>query len=112
MTGEAWRDSATNEVLYPDELPGRGPVTVVSPPMPAEEADTDDAEYGLLGALHESHDADYVVAPVELREELAERWDDDAGHATIEVVEAEKGPADDDPWQFEFIHPEAPHEDG
>lgn len=107
MSGNAWRESAENDVLFPDDLPGRGSITVIGEPIPAEKADTETVDMGLVGELHDDHTAAYVVAPQELRQELGERWNGDS--ATIEVLEAERGPKDHDAWEFEFRDLEGHH---
>ena len=103
MSRDAWRDSATTDVLFPDDLEGFGPIAVVGPPLDADEADTDTVQYGVVAELSgDYHEADYVVCPKELRSLIADAWRDDAGMATFEVTHAEKeGHADDSPWSIE-----------
>lgn len=104
MSEDAWRESATTDVLFPDDLEGYGPIAVVGAPLDAADADTDTVSYGTVAELDgDHHDADYVVAPKRLREIIADAWGvytDDA--AVFEVTDAEKpGHADDAPWQIE-----------
>lgn len=103
MSEDAWRESATKDVLFPDDLPGRGPVRVVGEPLEADQIETDSVEHGIVAELHETHAAEYVICPLALREEIAERWKN--GSSTFEVLEAERGPKDHDPWEFEFRDP-------
>lgn len=103
MSEDAWRESATTDVLFPDDLEEYGPFAVVGEPIPASEADTDTVEYGVVAELAgEHHGEDYVVAPKALRGAIADAWDPDRGLAVLEVTEAEKaGHADDAPWVIE-----------
>lgn len=103
MSRNAWRDSATTDVLFPDDLAGYGPIAVVGAPIPAEEADTDTVRYGVVATLDGDHHAeDYVVAPKALRSAIADAWRDDDEMAVFEVLEAEKsGPEDDAAWVIE-----------
>lgn len=104
MTEDAWRESATTDVLFPDDLEGYGPICVVGAPIDAAETDTDTVQYGTVAELDgDHHEADYVVAPKQLRGAIADAWGvyaDDC--AVLEVVEAEKdGHADHSPWVIE-----------
>lgn len=103
MTEDAWRTSATTDVLFPDDLEGYGPFAVVGEPIPAEEADTDTVRFGTVAALDgEHHDEKYVVAPRQLRRAIADAWRPDEGMAALEVTAAEKnGTADDSEWVIE-----------
>lgn len=112
MTRDAWRKSATKDVLFPDDLPGRGPVTVVGEPLDAEEIESDTVQYGTLAELANGHGAEYVVCPVALRDEIATRWIVDEESATFEVLEASRGPDEHDPWTFEFTDPNPEADDG
>lgn len=108
MSDNAWSESAASDVLFPDDLPGRGPVTVVGEPLEATEVETDTVQYGLVAELAEGHAAEYLAAPQALRAEIGDRWDPEAEAATVEVAEAHRGPADHDPWEFDFRDPDAP----
>jgi hypothetical protein len=102
MTEDAWRDSATTDVLFPDDVEGYGPLCVEGEPIPAEEADTDTVQYGTVAALNGHHDEDYLVAPKAIRSLIADAWRSDDGIAAFEVTSAEKdGHADDSPWVIE-----------
>ena len=102
MTEDAWRSSATTDVLFPDDLEGCGPLQVVGEPLDADEAETDTVRYGTVALLDgDHHDAEYLVAPRQLRELIADAWRDDVDAATFEVLSAEKGPADDDEWEID-----------
>jgi len=103
MTEDAWRSSATTDVLFPDDVEGYGPLCVVGEPLEATEIETDTVEYGVVAALAgEHHHEDYLVAPRQLRLLIAEAWRPDDGFATFEVTDAEKsGPADDAEWEIE-----------
>jgi hypothetical protein len=103
MTEDAWRESATTDVLFPDDLAGYGPVVVVGEPLAASDVDTDTVEFGTVAELDgDHHDADYVVAPQQLRAAIADAWRPDEGVAALEVTEAEKaGHSDDAPWEIE-----------
>jgi hypothetical protein len=104
MTKDAWRDSATTDVLFPDDLEEKGPISVVGPPLEADEIDTNTVTYGTVAELDgDHHDADYVVCPKALRSAIADAWGvyaDDC--AVLKVVAAEKdGHEDDAPWVIE-----------
>jgi hypothetical protein len=103
MTESAWRSSATTDVLFPDDVEGYGPLCVVGEPLDAEDADTDTVRYGVVAALAgEHHDEDYLVAPRQLRELIAEAWRPDDGCAAFEVLSAEKsGDAEDAEWTID-----------
>jgi len=103
MTEDAWRSSATSDVLFPDDVEGYGPLCVVGEPLDAEETDTDTVQYGVVAALAgEHHDEDYLVAPRQLRELIAEAWRADDGLSAFEVLEAEKdGHAEDAEWNID-----------
>lgn len=102
MSRDAWRESATTDVLFPDDLEGYGPVAVTGPPIDAGEADTTTVQFGTVAELDSSHSEDYVVCPRQLRSLIADAWRDDIEAATFEVTSAEKdGHADDSPWVIE-----------
>jgi len=103
MTEDAWRSSATTDVLFPDDVEGYGPLCVVGEPLDAEDADTDTVRYGVVAALAgEHHDEDYLVAPKQLRALIADSWRPDDGLAAFEVLTAEKnGHEDDAEWEIE-----------
>jgi hypothetical protein len=103
MTEEAWRQSATIDVLFPDDIEGHGPIYVVGEPIDADEADTDTVEYGTVAALEgDHHVADYIVTPRQLRGLIADAWRDDDELAAFEVLNAEKdGNADDSEWMID-----------
>lgn len=100
--GDEWRESATKDVLFPDDLAGYGVITVVSAPLQASDVETDTVQFGTVAELHgDHHDADYVVAPQQLRAAIADAWRPDDDMAVLEILDAEKGPADDDPWRID-----------
>jgi len=102
MSRNAWRESATTDVVFPDDVEGYGPLCVVGAPMDAEEADTDTVTFGTVAALADEHPEKYLVCPKALRSLIADAWRDDEGCAVFEVTEAEKsGPSDDAPWLIE-----------
>lgn len=103
MTKDAWRKSATTDVLFPDDLEGYGPIQVVGEPIDAADTDTDTVQYGQVAQLDgDHHDAKYVVTPKQLRAAIADAWRVGDGYAALEVLSAEKaGPADDAEWQIE-----------
>lgn len=103
MSEDAWRESATNDVLYPDDLPGHGPITIVGEPLEAETVDVDGADHGLLAELADDHGADYVICPKNLRLAIAAAWGeyDGVDGAVLEVLEADRGPEDHAEWHFD-----------
>jgi hypothetical protein len=102
MTEDAWRKSATTDVLFPDDVEERGPLCVVSEPLEADEIDTDTVQFGLVAELDGHHAEDYLVTPRQLRELIAEAWRPDASAAAFEVLEAAKdGQKEDSEWQIE-----------
>lgn len=102
MSEDAWRESATTDVLFPDDFEQYGPICVTGPPIDASEADTDTVQYGTLAELHgEEHDEDYLVAPQQVRKLIAEAWREDDDLAVIEIFETTKGPKESDPWEID-----------
>lgn len=102
MTEDAWRESATTDVIFPDDVEGFGPLCVVGEPLSAEEADTTTVEYGVVAALADQHPEKYLVAPRQLRQLIAEAWRPEEGIAAFEVTTAEKaGDSADSEWQIE-----------
>jgi len=103
MTRDSWRDSATTDVLFPDDLSGYGPICVVGEPVDAGETETDTVQFGVLAELDgDHHSEDWVVAPKQLRSLIADAWRSDEGLATLEVLDAHKdGDADDAEWVIE-----------
>lgn len=101
MSEDAWRSSATTDVLFPDDLEGYGPLCVSGEPLDAADVGTDTVQHGIVAALDgEQHDEDYLVCPRQLRQIIADAWRPEAGLAAFEIQSAEKGPADDDEWQI------------
>lgn len=101
MTNE-WTKSATNEVLYPDDLAGYGPLEVVEGPIEAEEANSENAQYGKFAVLGDGNEPDFMATPRQLRAALGALFEKQDGYPlTFEVLEAEKGPRDDSEWRFE-----------
>jgi hypothetical protein len=101
MTRDAWRSSATTDVLFPDDLEGYGPLCVTGEPIDAADAETDTVTYGVVAALDgQHHDEDFLVAPRQLRALIADAWRPDEGCAVfeIEVAEKEDQHRDDAPW--------------
>lgn len=103
MTRDAWRSSATTDVLFPDDLAGYGPIQVVGEPLAAEDAETDTVEFGVVARLDgDHHEEEFLVAPRQLRGLIADAWRDDLDAATFEILEAEKaGPEDDAEWEID-----------
>jgi hypothetical protein len=102
MTEDAWRESATTDVLFPDDVEQCGPLCVVGEPIDAADADTDTVEYGVVAELDTYHSEDYLVAPRQLRALIADAWRPDDDLAAFEVLEAAKdGHADDAEWQID-----------
>lgn len=102
MTNE-WTESATNEVLYPDDLEGYGPLEVVSQPMPADDVPNENARYGKFGKLGDANDAEWFAAPRQLRAAIGAVFTKQDGlPVCFEVLDAEKGPQDDSEWSFEI----------
>lgn len=99
---DAWRESATTDVVFPDDVAGYGPLMVVGEPLDAEEADTDTVSYGTVARLSDEHPEKYLVAPKQMRQLIADAWRPDRGFAAFEVTSAEKeNGADDAPWLIE-----------
>lgn len=102
MSKDAWRKAATTDVLFPDDVEGYGPLQVDSPPIDAEEADTDTVQFGTVAALSSEHAEKYLVAPKQLRGLIADAWREGEGFAAFEVTKAEKdGHEDDSEWIIE-----------
>jgi len=100
MTEDAWRSSATTDVLFPDDLEGYGPLSVVGEPIDAAETETDTVTYGVVAELDGHHDEDYLVAPKQLRGLIADAWRPDDDRAVFEILSVEKEDEhrDDAPW--------------
>lgn len=103
MTEKAWRESATSDVLFPDDVEQYGPLCVVSEPLDAKEVSTDTVTFGVVAELDgDHHDEDYLVCPREMRELIAEAWRPDDGFAAFEVLSVEKdGNKDDSPYRID-----------
>jgi len=103
MSRDAWRSSATTDVLFPDDLAGFGPLCVVGEPVDAAETDTDTVEYGVVAELDgDHHEERFLVAPQQLRHLIADAWRPDDGMAVFEVETAEKsGSGDHAAWTIE-----------
>lgn len=104
MSKDAWRSSATTDVLFPDDLEGYGPLCVVGEPIDAADTDTDTVTYGTVAELHgDHHDEDYLVAPKQLRSLIADAWRPNEHRAVFEITGAEKEDEhrDDAPWIIE-----------
>lgn len=100
MTEDAWRESATADCLFPDDVAGYGPLCVVGEPIDADDADTDTVEYGVVARLDGNHhEEDYLVAPRQIRALIADAWRPEEELAAFEVLDAEKdGHSDDSEW--------------
>lgn len=104
-----WTDSATNDVLYPDDLEGYGPLSVVSDPVDADEIPNDNAKYGQFGKAGDGVEAEWIATPRQLRAALGALFEKQDGYpVTFEVTEASRGPRDDSEWTFDVkaIDPE------
>jgi len=98
----AWSDSATKDVLYPDDLPGYGPVQVVSEPIEAEDVPSEEARYGLFAELGGDSPPQYMATPIQVRSLIGDAVESEGGlPVVVEVFEAERGPSDDDPWEID-----------
>lgn len=98
----AWKDSVTGDVLYPDDLEGRNLELVEARPFEAEEVDHDDANYGMWMRVSDGERKYWAVCPSALREELGEIGAEE-GHF-FRINEIEKGPMDHDPYEIEIEH--------
>lgn len=108
-----WTQSTEKDVLYPDDLAGRGPLWIVAQePLEADDVPHDDAQYGMWAELPEDDPAEYLAAPRQIRELIGEAWEErpDAELLGIEILEAERGPQDHDEWEIEgkTLDPETP----
>lgn len=97
--------SIEKKVLYPDDLPGEGFVVREYLYYESNEVEEDDAQFGMwLPVKKVGIDEElWMNAPRNLRERLV-RLDVEEGDA-FRVLEAERGPADHDPWEFEIEYP-------
>lgn len=99
-----YAESATNNVLFPDDLVGKKLNPISDEPIPAEDVPEDDAKYGhyVECELAEATTS-YVNAPKQLRYVIGEHYKElmSDGYPVLEVTEAKRGPADHDPWEFE-----------
>lgn len=98
----AWKDSVTGDVLYPDDLEGRNLELVSEGPIDAENVDHDDANYGMWMRVSNGERKYWAVCPSALREEFGE-VEAEPGHA-FRVESIEKGPKDHDPYEIEIVH--------
>jgi hypothetical protein len=104
-----WTNSATNDVLYPDDLAGYGPLSVDSEPIEAEDVPSENAKYGTFAKTAEGVEPDWIATPRQLRVAIGQMYDNQGGlPVTFDVLEAERGPRDDSEWTFEVkpIDPE------
>jgi len=103
MTQDAWRSSATTDVLFPDDIEGYGPLCVVGEPVDAADTETDTVQYGVVAELDgDHHSEDWLVAPKQMRAIIADAWRPDEGLAAFEVTAAEKdGSGDHAAWIIE-----------
>lgn len=99
-------DSVSKDVWYPDDLPELGRVELVSDaPIPAEEVEIEEAQYGQwIEVRNGQDDPVFAAAPTDLRAFLGEAIEE---HGTtdlvFEVTEISKGPADHDPYEIEAL---------
>lgn len=108
MTNE-WTRSATKDVLYPDDLEGYGPLSVVSDPTDADDVPSENAKYGLFAETGDGVEPDWMATPKQLRAALGALFEKQDGYPiTFEVIEASSGPRDDSEWTFDVkaIDPE------
>lgn len=99
-----WTKSTEKDVLYPDDLAGRGPLWILAKkPLEADEVPHDDARFGKWAELHEADPAEYLAAPRQIRALIGDAWEEnrDADVIGIEILEAERGPEDHDEWEIE-----------
>lgn len=98
----AWSESTEKAVLYPDDLPEHGPLSIVSEePLSAEDVPHEEARFGSWAELHEDHAAEYIATPEAVRTLIGAAVEEQGFPCTIEVLEAERGPRDHDPWKIE-----------
>lgn len=105
------RDSLNGEVLYPDDLTEYDHLELASiAPLDAEDVEYEDAKYGKFIELGGERPPHVASAPVQLREFLANAYDE---HGTeqlgFRVYEAIEGEQDHDEWE---IQAEVTHVDG
>lgn len=100
------RESLNDGVLFPDDLTEYGGksdlrLTVVDPaPIPAEDVDHEDAQFGQWVRVSDGHNEKWACAPEALRRFLADAYDEHGTEISFQVFRADRGEADHDPWQF------------
>lgn len=97
------RDSLNDEVLYPDDLTGIDHLeTAHLTPLEAEEVDHENAQFGQFVELNGDGPPHWAAAPRQLREFLANAYDEHGSEEIgFRVTEAERGDRDHDPWEIE-----------
>jgi hypothetical protein len=98
-----YTDSATDDVLYPDDLEGRKFQITSEQPLDAENVDDDDAKYGQFSkALNADGKEVWVSSPKALRQFIGEHYDAIIRDETpIEVLTVEKPTGENEPYVIE-----------
>lgn len=107
-------DATIKDVLYPDDLPGKGFETVEYAYYDADDDDDaeelpDEAQYGLWLPCMTPVGADekkWVSAPRGLREALLEAEYEEG--EPFRVLEVDRGPDEHDPYEIEIEYPYQP----
>jgi hypothetical protein len=98
-----YTESATDDVLYPDDLEDRKLQITSEQPLDAGDVDHEDAKYGQFSkALDEDGTEVWVSSPKALREFIGQHYDEVIRNETpIEVTLVEKPPGENEPYVIE-----------
>jgi len=98
-----YSESATQDVLYPDDLEGRKFRVLSDQPLDASEVDDENAKYGQFSKAKTSDDTEvWLSSPKALRQFIGEHYDELVREGLpMEVTMVEKGTADHDPYVIE-----------
>lgn len=104
-----FKQEATKEVWYPDELTEPGTVELLSDePVQASDVPADDARFGKFIKVRTGDDMEvWFACPKDLSRALGE-GDATPGHV-FQVRSAHREDEDDAPWQFEVAHDPEQH---
>lgn len=98
-----YTDSATDDVLYPDDLEGKKLQITSEQPLDADDVDDENAKYGQFSkALTSDGTEVWVSSPKALRQFIGEHYDAIIRQETpLEVLTVEKPTGENEPYVIE-----------